>query len=209
MSVAIIKKVQGAYFPHWTADAGVYFVTFRLAGSVPACVKQERELLRKEIFSHAEKQRRDFTVWEREILRELNREQWRQKRHDRGLHFLRDPRIAKITADAFMHFEGTRYRLFAWCVMSTHVHVVFQPLGEWTVPSILQSWKRYSARKANLVLGRTGQFWRAEYYDHLIRNNDDLQRCIEYTWENPEQAGLKNHQWRWRHDRILSRLTKP
>ena len=30
-----IRIRQGAYLPHWTREGGIYFVTFRLADSLP------------------------------------------------------------------------------------------------------------------------------------------------------------------------------
>jgi hypothetical protein len=30
----------------------------------------------------------------------------------------------------------------------------------------------------------------AEYYDHLVRDDEDLSRCIEYTINNPVKVGL-------------------
>ena len=42
-----IRIRQGAYLPHWTREGGIYFVTFRLADSLPQAVvkawKAERE----------------------------------------------------------------------------------------------------------------------------------------------------------------------
>jgi hypothetical protein len=73
--------------------------------------------------------------------------------------------------------------------------VVFQPLAEHKLATILHAWKSYSAKEANRILQRSGNFWQREYYDHLIRNERELQRCIQYVLNNPKKAGLKN--WAW------------
>ena len=39
---------------------------------------------------------------------------------------MRDPALADMVAGSLRQFDGTRYRLFAWCVMPNHVHAVFQ-----------------------------------------------------------------------------------
>lgn len=184
--------------PHWRAKDGIYFVTFRLAGSLPAFIAKDREFRRTDILWSLEHYDRDPTPEELDELEELHFQELDHRRYDLGADYLKNPRIAKIVADAFIHFEGIRYRLFTWVIMSNHVHVVFQPMNNHDVPGILHSWKRFSARAANKILGRTGEFWWAEYYDHLIRNEADLERCIEYTWNNPEKAGLRDWKWKWR-----------
>jgi len=46
---ASLHKRHGAYLPHWTAEGGTYFVTFRLADSLPQsgvlAYRRERERL--------------------------------------------------------------------------------------------------------------------------------------------------------------------
>jgi REP element-mobilizing transposase RayT len=92
-------------------------------------------------------------------------------------------------------FACDRYRLFAWCVMPNHVHAIMQPHREWTLASILHSWKSFTAIKANRLLKRTGPFWQEEYYDHIVRRGEDFTRIIRYVLENPAKAGLRNWPW--------------
>ncbi len=108
---------------------------------------------------------------------------------------MRDDRIAKVVADALRCFDAIRYRLVAWCVMPNHVHVVLERSGGNELPEILHSWKSYTAKQINKILGADGQLWETEYYDHLIRDEKDLQAQIEYIVDNPRRAGLKD--WKW------------
>src|SRR5216683_7037015 len=97
-------------------------------------------------------------------------------------------------------FEGTRYELQAWVVMPNHVHAVLRPLPGWTLSRILKSWKGYTAREANKLLQRTGeQFWQTESFDHLVRNDEDMYRCCNYTTTNPLNARLsaRPEEWKW------------
>ena len=108
---------------------------------------------------------------------------------------MHDPRVAETVANALQQFHGQRYRLLAWCVMPNHVHVVFSPLGHHQLQAILHTWKSFSAKEANSLLGRTGHFWQREYFDHLVRSQSSLAKIINYVKHNPEKAGLKD--WRW------------
>jgi len=103
--------------------------------------------------------------------------------------------VAQTVLDALKHFDGQRYDLLAWCIMPNHVHVVVCPLGTHNLPEILHSWKSFTAKRANKLLQRQGQFWQEEYYDHLIRDEEDFNRSIQYVLDNPSKAGLAD--WRW------------
>ena len=63
----------------------------------------------------------------------------------------------------------------------------------------MQSLKRQTARKSNIVLGREGTFWQDESYDHVIRDNGEFERIVNYVLENPVKAGLasKWEDWPW------------
>ena len=54
----------------------------------------------------------------------------------------------------------------------------------------MQGIKGGTAREANILLGRTGQLWERESYDHLIRDQSEFFRTIKYTINNPVKAGL-------------------
>jgi REP element-mobilizing transposase RayT len=112
-----------------------------------------------------------------------------------GACWLRQPAIASLVTDALRHFESQRYTLHAWCVMPNHVHTVVQPLGVHTLATILKSLKGFTGKQANQLLMRAGEFWQAEYYDHLIRDASDFAHSIRYVLENPPRAGLLDWPW--------------
>ena len=114
-----------------------------------------------------------------------------------GRCFLRDTAIAQAVVNALQEFDGSRYLLFAWSVMPNHIHVLFQTIGKIPLANILHSWKSYSAKAANRILGRSGEFWQREYYDHLIRSEAEFDRAVRYIMDNPSKAGLKNWPWVW------------
>lgn len=114
-----------------------------------------------------------------------------------GACSLCDPRIGKLMANALGFWDGKRYRLVAWCIMPNHVHVVCRFLPGQKLGVVLRGWKSYTARRANVILGRDGAFWQREYYDPLIRNEDEFERAVRYVVSNPERAGLRDWKWVW------------
>lgn len=194
----IIKK-QGAYLPHWFVKNGIYAVRFRLADSVPQ--QQLREWLweREGIIENARKQKRSLSPDERRRVLELHSEKIdRYLLSGHGACWMQRDDAAEIVASALRFFDAERYTLLAWCVMSNHVHVILQPRDSFSISSILQSWKGFTARKINELVGRSGNLWQRESFDRLIRNMDHLQQCIEYVWSNPEGIGRSDWRWRWR-----------
>jgi len=95
--------------------------------------------------------------------------------------------FGQIVVDALRFFDTERYQLFSYAVMPNHVHVIAslqQPLEK-----ILHSWKSYTAHQAR------ERFWEREYYDHLIRDERELDATITYVRGNPAKAGLVNWPW--------------
>jgi REP element-mobilizing transposase RayT len=177
--------------PHWDVDNATYFVTSCLAGSLPA-----RGRLASRRSCQAE-QHAFKTAGERFV-------EWDAKLdHQPAVRWLVDPALATIVQKALILGHGTRYELIAYVVMPSHVHWVFLPAqqtqaGErWSRSQILASFKRYTARECNRVLGRQGAFWQAESYDRVVRNSEELERIVRYVELNPVRAGLcrENHEW--------------
>jgi putative DNA methylase len=73
--------------------------------------------------------------------------------------------------------------------------------------SIMHNLKGYTAHEANRLLGCSGQFWQHESYDHWVRDDDELERIVEYIVWNPVKAKLvrEPHEWFFgsAHDRFL------
>jgi len=182
--------------PHWEAAQGIYFVTFRLADSLPKSVIKEIEFEGLNIVRTAQAMGRELSPHERNQLEELF-----TKKIDSyldagtGSCFLSSPIVAKMCAGTLRHFDAERYRLFAWCVMPNHVHVVFRPLEGHTLSEIIHSWKSFSAKEANRALRRSGEFWMHEYYDHLVRDEVEFDRIVDYVLRNPKKAGLRSWPW--------------
>jgi REP element-mobilizing transposase RayT len=167
---------------------------------LPAEVLSQLKRERETFIAQALARNRPLTWHEQE---ELFR--WYSSRVDRYLDaghgecWLRRPEIAKIVADALRFHAGQRFDLRAWVVMPNHVHAVLRPLNEFSLSQILQSWKGFTAREANRRLKRQGEFWQAESYDHLVRDDEDLSRCCQYTTMNPVNARLcaRPEDWPW------------
>jgi putative transposase len=121
-------------------------------------------------------------------------------RATQGPTWLKDPRVADAVVETL--FLGAKrwelYELFAWVVMSNHVHVLLQPRKP--LREVTRAIKNTSARTANRILGRSGlPFWQDESYDHWVRNGKEFDRILGYIEWNPVRAGLveRVEAWPW------------
>lgn len=186
--------------PHWERDSGLYFITFRQADALPKSVlKKVAE--RHPILTAAKTSGVRLLPEQQAELAEFSPRKM-EEYCDRGCGScaMNDQRIAGAVAAALRFRDGKQYRLLAWCIMPNHVHVVVRLLPGIDLATVLKTWKQFSSKAANQVLGRKGRFWQKEYYDHLIRNEVEYSRAVRYVMENPIKAGLKNWPWVWRAD---------
>ncbi|MFO7900104.1 MAG: transposase [Planctomycetota bacterium] len=194
---ALLVKKDGAYLPHWTLSGGTYFLTFRLGDSLPQSVVERWTTERDAILQRSREAGRQPTQAERARLLRLFSEKVETYLDEaRGACWLKQPDVADLVQQALLRFDGERYDLIAWAIMPNHVHVVVRPRAGHELPDILHSWKSYTANQANQHLQRQGRFWQPEYYDHLVRDENDLAHCVGYTYTNPDRAGLDDWPWR-------------
>lgn len=227
------KTYYRRHLPHYQPSGATFFVTMRLAGSLPA---EAIERLRQERIRFERDQKAVTTSQEKQF----QKKQFLQAYFERfdslldgnsvGPVWLRDPAVAEIVNDAIRYRDGSAYELIAHCIMPNHVHIVFEPVGRvadptkgessvgrvadptksksptgrdgvpsYIVTGVLASLKKFTALRANRVLNRIGSFWQNESYDHVVRDDDELERIIWYVLFNPEKAGLvqKWNDWPW------------
>jgi REP element-mobilizing transposase RayT len=73
--------------------------------------------------------------------------------------------------------------------MPDHVHLLIGVGANGSLCSIVGDWKSrcYAARKRRGIVSR---FWQRSFYDHALRQEEDLEVTARYILENPVRAGL-------------------
>lgn len=105
------------------------------------------------------------------------------------------PEARLVVFNACLFFNNKRYKIFVLVVMTDHVHMLIQPWLKsekefWSVSSIMNSIKSYSAKQVPQVMKHLGTVWQDERYDRIIRNDQEFQGYWEYIRQNPVKAGL-------------------
>jgi REP element-mobilizing transposase RayT len=176
------------YLPHWRQPGCAYFVTFRTADSLPQSRLLELRTEKEAWWSaHPE-------PWD-----DATRRQFHQRFTEKvqawldlgyGACVLQNPELREIVEGAMRHFHNERYVLDEFAIMPNHIHVLLKPDDDVELDNILHSWKSYSANQINRSIGRSGQFWLEENFDHLVRSWEYLEGYRTYIRENPVKAGL-------------------
>ncbi len=76
------------------------------------------------------------------------------------------------------------------CVMPNHIHALFYLERGDDLEHLLHSWKSYTAKECNRLLGVRGRFWQRDYFDRVIRTPVQLEHVIRYIRNNPRKGGL-------------------
>ena len=195
-------RVYRGDLPHWRQDECLYFITFRLVDSIPKNVAGQWEDERKAwLAAHGIKGYPGNSDWrdefdrlpekERKLFQRMNaRRLFVELDQCRGECWLREPAARDVLRESIYHFNGTRWKVGDFVVMPNHAHLLVMMLGDYELEDVLYSVKRFSARKINELLNRSGRVWQKEYYDHIVRDRTELFRIRKYIAGNPEKAGL-------------------
>jgi putative DNA methylase len=166
------------YLPHFDHPGLIQMITYRLADALPATVLATLE---REAKDDLEKRKRI--------------EAYLDAGH--GSCSLRDPRIACMVEDAFLHFDAKRYRLMEWVVMPNHVHVLVEIEPHYQLSGIVHSSKSFTAKEAIKILGTSGHYWQPDYFDRFIRDDTHYSNAVRYIHENPVKAKLVSRAEDW------------
>ncbi len=205
-----MNKEHRRNLPHIYLEGATFFITFRLKNSIPLEVleklKDETDYKKKAI-----NQDKKLSSAEKEIAlyNEEKRFFWK---YDKALEkyatdddFLKKPEVAQIVADKMKEYDKKYYDLLAYCIMSNHVHLLFDTAGyeDTDLSKVMKLIKGGSGFLCNQILQRKGTFWQEESYDHYVRNEQELSNIIDYIVENPVKAGLIEDWEKWPFTYIL------
>jgi hypothetical protein len=174
--------------PHWQQPGATYFITFRLADSVPDTILREWEAERSMWLLHHP---RPWSVDdEDEYHRRFSAQMDRWLDAGRGACWLcskenRGPLVATLN-----YSDRELYVLHAWVIMPNHVHLLVSLHADAKLEDVVGAWKSISARNINRLLNRTGTLWQEDYFDRLVRSEEHFFNCVRYIRRNPGRARL-------------------
>jgi type I restriction enzyme R subunit len=205
-------KAYRRHLPHWRQEGATYFVTFRLADSIP-----ERVLFQWQdedrVWLKAHGVEAGWPSWAVRGGAEHRPTSWRaaldalpqreravlERRAARRMHveidrchgscLLERPDARSVVADSLRHFHGTRWWTGDFVVMPNHVHGLFQPAGGRELQDVLGSVKGFASARLTRLGAKAGRLWQQESYDRLVRDREELAVWRRYICGNPRTSG--------------------
>jgi len=236
MSDSGTKIFYQRHLPHYQPPGYTFFITFRLAGSLPL------HIIHKLKSEHAEQLKLISGILNKKEKHESYQEyqiNYFEKfdsildNYKNRVNWLKQSAVAEKIEEAIHFRDGKQYDLIAYTIMPNHVHIVFSTMIEenvernlplnnvgrfaesptlsrngvstYIVTKILQDLKKFTARECNKILNRTGAFWQHESYDHVVRDEKELYKIVEYVLNNPVKAKLIDqwNNWRWSYCKFI------
>ena len=98
--------------------------------------------------------------------------------------------------------KRVRFEIIAWVILPDHVHLVIDP-QEADLSNIMKRLKLAFAYSYRTEVGQyRGQVWQPRFWDHVIRDQEDLNRHIDYIHYNPVKHGLIADPFTWRYSSL-------
>lgn len=87
------------------------------------------------------------------------------------------------------------FQLDAIVVLPDHLHCLWQlPAGD---ADYSNRWKMLKSYVTRHMQGQPGPLWQPRFWEHMIRDDEDRQRHIDYIHFNPVKHGLTNDPVAW------------
>lgn len=93
--------------------------------------------------------------------------------------------------DAIKSVQGkAQFNMIAWVILPDHFHMIIDPMKE-NLSCLMRRIKLAFSRRYRDQLGdKQGRIWQYRFWDHIIRDQNDLNRHLDYIHYNPVKHGL-------------------
>jgi REP element-mobilizing transposase RayT len=208
---AAVHKHDRGKLPHWRQWGASYFITSRLADSVPVPLRDEWRARRDAWLAAHGVSTPDALADEprHEYHREFTAAYHTLLDAGHGECVLARAECAEIVIARLLAGHTRAYQLDAWVIMPNHLHALIEPAKGSLLGDIVKSWKGGSAREINRLLGRGGTLWQKEPFDRIVRSEAQGEHFRRYIAENPAKAGLRGGFVVGRGGEVLTDFSRP
>jgi len=203
--------------PHWDLPGATYFITACLYKSLPAQGALDIRNVERRLQSQQRPEKMSEDEWRNHKWKKMfaRCDEWLDLRPQ--VSHLRDERLAVEVQNSLYFYAAEHYDLLAYVIMPSHFHWLFRPRDAWVATlggsanarspreRIMHSVQSYSGRTCNALLGVSGPFWQQESYDHVVRDEAEMERILDYIELNPVRRGWVTARAGWRFSSAFDR----
>lgn len=81
--------------------------------------------------------------------------------------------------------------------MPDHFHLIFRLGDTWSLQKFVKLFCQFTSKQMNSLVGRNGRYWTHGYYQHRVRDEQDLRNQVGYVLRNPVAAGFVGEERDW------------
>lgn len=211
-----IKIYHKNFLPHIRPIGATFFITIRLKDALPQHtvreLKAEFEQKKAEIMEKYPDDSEKELYYESK--RHFGRYDHQLDHKPYGECYLKHPEVADIVVQELQKLDDKYYELQSYCIMPNHIHILIDTSiqlhgknidetnldEEYTqLNDVLREFKGRSGYYCNKKLGRRGNFWQRDSYDHYVRDDTEWGNIANYIMQNPAKAGLVENSQDWQH----------
>jgi REP element-mobilizing transposase RayT len=125
---------------------------------------------------------------------------------DKAAPFLNSELAEEIVSSLMVLKERKEFPVYCYCLMPDHLHIVISPsLSSGSVSRIVRSFKSFTTKIAweHEVSGR---LWQKSFYDHVVRNDENLMSICQYILMNPVRKALVERAEDWEYSGLMDPL---
>ncbi len=95
--------------------------------------------------------------------------------------------------------EKYSFKLYGYCLMDNHTHLVIEPTKTATLSKIIQSITLSHIRLYHLKYSSSGHLWQGRFKSSIIQTDGYLLQCLKYIELNPLRADIASRpeDYRW------------
>ncbi|MFH1335137.1 MAG: transposase [Candidatus Zixiibacteriota bacterium] len=109
---------------------------------------------------------------------------------DREKILLNEKICSLVLEDLKFYRMKYKFKLHGYVIMPDHLHLLMSLSEDGNVSRIMHDFKSHIAQETNITLKRSGAFWQEGFYDHIIRDERDFIKKVDYIHKNPLTSGL-------------------
>jgi putative transposase len=115
---------------------------------------------------------------------------------------LNQPELISLLFNSWHRIKDRRpFSMLAYIILPDHFHFLIQPSGESNFSQIMHSIKlSFTNKYKRQINAKTPfSFWQKRFWDHVIRNENDLENHIHYIHFNPVKHGYVTDPNQWKY----------
>jgi len=184
--------------PHIQLEDSVLFISWRLAFTLPKhiidAIRERNISANTEEISPNETNATDQDKVKSAIDKFYHYDSLLDKLKPAGIDLSKNTYRAILSYSLFFD-NKIKYDLYAFCIMTNHVHIVIKPLikdadKHYSITEIMRTLKSTTAHKINTVRNSKGKVWMTESYDHIVKDEKELINILNYVINNPVKSGM-------------------